>query len=131
MIYLATPYNHPDPEVREGRFRAACTIAGYFLSHGVYVFSPIAHSHSIALARDLPHDWEFWRQYDRQMLSMCSELWVVEMDGWGESVGVAAEIEIARELGLPVKFVRYQNCPVPDLVVVEEEEEERERASHA
>lgn len=129
MIYLATPYNHPDPEVREGRFQTACNVAGYFLSRGVYVFSPIAHTHSIALARNLPHDWEFWREYDRQMLAACSELWVVEMTGWRESVGVAAEIGIARELGLPVKFVRHRDHPAPDLIVVAEEE--GEEASHA
>lgn len=129
MIYLATPYNHPDPEVREGRFRTACNVAGYFFSRGVYVFSPIAHTHSIALTRDLPHDWEFWCEYDRQMLATCSELWVVEMDGWRESVGVAAEIEIARELGLLVKYVQYES-ESDDLVVVAEESKETPRAKN-
>ena len=129
MIYLTTPYNHPDPDVREGRFRAACDVAGHFLARGVYVFSPIAHTHSIALARDLPHDWEFWREYDRQMLDACSELWVVQMDGWRESVGVAAEIEIARESGLPVKYVQYES-ESGDLVVVAEESKETPRAEN-
>ena len=34
MIYLASPYSHPDPAVREFRFREACRAAGVTLSIG-------------------------------------------------------------------------------------------------
>jgi len=50
-------------------------------------------------------DWSFWREYDRAFLEMCSEVWVLTLDGWRESHGVQAEIELARELGKPVVLV--------------------------
>jgi len=104
MIYLASPYTHPDPAVREARFQAACRQAAEMLRCGIAVFSPIAHTHSIA-AYGLPLDWSFWREYDRAFLEMCSEVWVLTLDGWRESEGVQAEMAMARELGKPVVLV--------------------------
>jgi len=38
-------------------------------------------------------------------MEMCNDVVVVMLDGWRESVGVQAEIAIARELGKPVTFL--------------------------
>ncbi|MFK5165356.1 DUF1937 family protein, partial [Propionibacterium freudenreichii] len=51
---------------------------------------------------DLPTDWEFWAAYDEAILSSCISLIVLPLDGWQESKGVSAEINIARRMGLPV-----------------------------
>jgi len=104
MIYLASPYTHPDPAVREARFRAACRQAAEMVRCGIVVFSPIVHTHPLA-SHGLPQDWAFWREYDRAFLEMCSEVWVLTLDGWRESQGVQAEIELARELGKPVVLI--------------------------
>ncbi len=77
---------------------------------GKLVFSPIAHTHPIA-AYDLPGDWAFWRRYDRAMLQRCDELAVLQLDGWEESIGVQAEIAIAKDLNLPVRFITPKICP--------------------
>ena len=45
MIYLASPYSHPDPSVREQRFQNACRIAAELMRSGRIVYSPVAHSH--------------------------------------------------------------------------------------
>jgi hypothetical protein len=37
---------------------------------------------------------------------MCDEVAVLMLDGWRESIGVQAEIAIARELCKPVTFLR-------------------------
>lgn len=105
LIYLASPYSHPDPAVRLQRFETVCFVAANLMRDGVHLYSPIAHTHPIALKGELPLGWEFWEQYDRKILAACQELWVVMMDGWRESKGVAAEIKIAEEMGLPVKYV--------------------------
>ena len=110
MIYLASPYTHPDPSVREMRFRAVCRQAAEMLRCGIPVFSPIAYTHSIA-AHDLPVEWFFWERYDRVFLEICSEVWVLMLDGWRESKGVAAEIDIASELGMPVVYVEPDQMP--------------------
>ena len=105
MIYLATPYSHPDPAVMESRFDAACRIAGALIAQGEVVFSPIAMSHPIALRCDLPRGYPFWERRAREMIAHASNVLVVKMDGWLESVGIAGEIAIARELGIPVEYM--------------------------
>lgn len=104
MIYLASPYTHPDAAVRQERFEAACRAAAELIRRGHIVFSPVAHSHGIA-QHGLPVDWSFWERHDRRLLVACDELWVLKLDGWQQSRGVQAEIAIARELGKPVHFV--------------------------
>ena len=105
LIYLASPYSHPDESVRLQRFETVCFVADKLMSEGKHVFSPIAHTHPIAVKGDLPKGWDFWEEFDRKFISACGELWVVMMDGWRESKGVQAEIKIANELGIPVKYV--------------------------
>jgi hypothetical protein len=103
--YLATPYTHSDPEVVEGRFLTANKVAALLMNQGLHIYSPISHTHPIALAGDLPTTWDFWEQYDRVMLKVCSSLLIIAADGWDRSKGVKAEIEIAKEYGLPIRFV--------------------------
>ena len=102
-IYLASPYSAESAAVRQQRYEAVCAAAARMLAEGKIVFSPIAHSHPIAVAHDLPGDFAFWQ---RQCLSYldawATELWVLTLEGWEESCGVRAEIGYARELGLPV-----------------------------
>ena len=82
-------------------------MAGDMMRRGEHVFSPISHTHPIALAGDLPKGGEFWQAYDRAMLRACGKLAVLMQEGWQESVGVQAEIAIAREMGLPVEFIEH------------------------
>lgn len=104
MIYLASPYSHPDVRVRERRFREACSATARLVAAGLNVFSPIVHSHSIA-HYGLPSSWEFWSRIDREFLSRCDVMAVLMLPGWRESVGVQAEIQFAANLGLPVLYV--------------------------
>ena len=108
MIYLASPYTHDDPAVRQQRFEAACRAAATLLCRGQTVISPIAHSHAIC-AFGVPFDWRFWARHDRRYLEACDEVAVLMLDGWQASVGVQAEIAIARELGKPVTYLRVVN----------------------
>jgi nucleoside 2-deoxyribosyltransferase len=105
LVYLASPYSHPDPAVKHERFLAACRAAGSLIQQGVHVFSPIAHTHPIALACDLPGGWEFWAEYDRLMIAACDELHVLMLDGWRQSAGVQAEMLIAETLGKPIRWI--------------------------
>jgi len=104
MIYLASPYSHPDAAVRETRFRDACRAAAKLMRLGHVVFSPIAHGHCIC-EHGLPTDWRFWEPFDRSQLERCDEVVVLMLDGWRESVGVQAEIQIADEVGKPVRYL--------------------------
>ena len=106
LVYLGTPYSHPDPKVREARFQKVNKVAAKLMASGFHVFSPISHSHPIALAGDLPISWDYWSEYDRIMLSCCEMLVVLELEGWEESTGLTAEIRIARELGIHIVYMK-------------------------
>lgn len=109
MIYLASPYSHPDKTVESLRFGQVCRIAGVLMSRGFIVFSPIAQSHPIAERCNLPTTWDYWEKFDREFISASSELVVAMMPGWKESKGVTAEIGIANELGIPVSYLEVDD----------------------
>ena len=104
LIYLATPYSHPNAAVRQARFEAVNVAAAELMGQGLHIYSPISHTHHIALAGQLPLGWEYWEKYDRAILAACKEVIVLMLDGWKESKGVTAEIKIATELGLKVCY---------------------------
>ncbi len=103
MIYLASPYSHPDPMVRETRFDAACRATAALIRAGHVVFSPIVHGHPL-VGFGLPTDWAFWQRHDLEFLRRCDELLVLKIDGWKKSAGVQAEIELAAALGRRVSY---------------------------
>lgn len=105
LIYLAAPYSHPDPAVMDRRFHEINAVAAQLMQSGEFIFSPISHTHPIAMAGGLPTGWDFWEKYDRAILSACCEVRVLMLDGWRESRGVTAEIAIAIKLGLPVTYI--------------------------
>jgi nucleoside 2-deoxyribosyltransferase len=105
LIYLASPYSHPYPSVRNARFDAVCRVAAQLMSRGLLIFSPIAHSHPIACAGDLPTGFDFWERYDRAHMDACGGMIVVMMDGWETSTGVQAEIAYMRAAGKPIAYI--------------------------
>ncbi len=105
LTYLATPYTHADKAVMLKRFEVVNRVASELMRGGKLVFSPISHTHPIALAGELPTDWHFWKQYDHAVMKCCGDMVVLRQDGWRESVGVNAEIQIAQELDIPVTFI--------------------------
>lgn len=111
LIYLACPYSHPEPKIKEKRFLDVNRVAATLMKDGYYVFSPISHTHPIA-AFGLPEHWEFWKGYDEAMIKNCKAVLVVKMDGWETSTGVQAEIKIAKELGIPVGYLDFVDLAV-------------------
>jgi hypothetical protein len=105
LVYLATPYSHDDLAVRERRFAIANRVAADLMRSGVHVFSPISHTHPIAMAGELPKGWDFWEAFDRTVLAACVKVIVLRQPGWEQSTGVRAELGIAREIGLPIEFM--------------------------
>jgi len=105
-IYLATPYSHPDARVRHWRFEAVNEFAAKLMMLGYTVFSPISQSHPIAehLGPDT-ENWDFWSQQDLPWLERCDAVYVLTLDGWDMSVGVAGEIEHADRHNIPVHFI--------------------------
>lgn len=106
LIYLASPYAHPDPLVRKARYEKAVDALGQILAKGsVSVFCPIAHNHEAAIRTGLPETWEFWREVDFPLLRRSDVMVVLMIDGWEKSVGINAETREAKRCGIPVKCV--------------------------
>jgi hypothetical protein len=103
-IYLACPYMHPDKNIMQERFEKVNRLASRLIYGGLFVFSPISHTHPIAIAGQLPLGWDFWEPYDRTFIDWCDELHVFKADGWEQSKGVTAEIRIAQEQDKPVIY---------------------------
>ena len=105
-LYLACPYSDPDPKVRNQRVRQASMVAGALMRRGYIVFSAITHTHEIAEYGGIdPMDREFWLTQDRTFVEWADEIVVLMIDGWDRSIGVRREIEWARELDKPVRYI--------------------------
>jgi len=111
MIYLASPYWDPSPAVRHQRFRAACRATIKLMRAGQFVFSPVVHGHSLATF-GAPVEWDFWQPHDLEHLRRCDEVAVLTLGNWQNSLGVAAEIRRARELGKPIRHILPDDADV-------------------
>jgi len=107
MIYVAVPYSSDDPAVMQHRFNVVTKVSAALMKRGKMVFSPITHSHPIAQYLDAKTalDWKAWQKFDTKMLKCCDELYVLMLAGWLDSVGVGAEMQLARELGMKITFI--------------------------
>ena len=111
ITYFAVPYSDPDPTVRRERFHIANLAAAALIRRGIFVYSPISHTHPIAVDGALDIGWTCWRNLDLEMLRRCSRLLVLELPGWDTSVGVQAEIAEAQRLELTIHYCEpYLPC---------------------
>lgn len=105
LIYLACPYTHPDPAVRQARYEAVTQLTARLMrDEGRLVYSPITYTHDMCQRGLLPVEFEFYRAHARRMIDACDVLWVFCLDGWEESVGVREELVAAGEYGKPVHY---------------------------
>ena len=107
-IYLATPYSSSSeyPRLEEHyRFVHACEIAVKLIEQGYLVFSPIAHSHPIAVRCEIPGDHEHWKAENLAWLAWCDIVAVGMLPGWEESTGVKWEMKWAKEHEKKIRFI--------------------------
>lgn len=107
-IYLACPYTNADGKVQEERFKLATLAARQLIAQGKIVFSPLTHGHTIcgAKADELPGDFKFWQVNCLSYLNFwATDIYILMVAGWENSVGVQAELALAQEKGLPVTKV--------------------------
>lgn len=102
MIYLASPYSHPDPLIRKTRFLLAEQfVAANFPEH---IYSPIVHYHELAEKYNLNTEFTTWQTINFDMIRRADEFWILDIEGWMESKGVMAEKDFAGLCGIPVRL---------------------------
>ena len=107
LIFLAIPYSHKSARVRNRRFQHACRWTTKLLREGRLVYCPVSARHPL-VRYGLPGDFEFCKRFDKKMIGLCDELWVLMFDGWRESKGVAYEISVARRLGKKIRCISIE-----------------------
>jgi hypothetical protein len=113
FIYLACPYTSLDREVRQTRVEVASVVAAGLAVMGKAVYSPITHGHSMAqhLPTSLLADHNFWMGQCLPILAAADELWILPLQGWETSRGVAEEWAFATAHGIPVKMLNGLPAP--------------------
>ena len=105
LWYLATPYtNYPDGI--ESAWEEACRITARLILANIPVYSPIAHTHPVAIHGGIdPLDHEIWLPADEPMMHAATGLMVAMMTGWDQSYGIGVEIEAFTSAGKPVVYL--------------------------
>lgn len=103
--YLGSPYSKYPRGIGLAH-QNVCIAAGRLIAAGIAVYSPIAHTHPIALHAGMnPLDHEIWMPADQPLMDAAKGLIVLKMEGWDKSYGLAYEIEIFTAMGLPVIYM--------------------------
>lgn len=105
MIYLASPYSHPYEQIRHRRYIGAREFVYDALTKRIPVMSPIVYAHQFARDFGMAIDAASWMFFNEQFLILCDEVWVLRLQDWEKSVGVAQEIRMAEELDMNVTYV--------------------------
>lgn len=100
--YLASPYSHKNPVVKEFRELAVQYTASILTMKGYKLLEPIASCHRKSHMFDLPTGYEYWKERDRDYIARSDGVILLAIKGWKESVGVTDELEYANELGIPI-----------------------------
>lgn len=115
--YIATPYTVFIPEVLpcakelyvkeklEDRVKLAARACRRMLLQGGFPFSPIVHGHYIEVLGGGTVPYDTWMKHSFEMLRKSSAFYILTLEGWQASKGVAAEKEYAQRHGIPVGYL--------------------------
>jgi Domain of unknown function (DUF1937) len=107
LCYLATPYSK-FPSGIHCAFVEASIFAARLLALGVKVYSPIAHTHPLAIYGNIdPLDHDIWLPFDAAMMDASEALLIAEMPGWQTSKGIKHEIDYFTDAGKDIHFLPY------------------------
>lgn len=93
FYYLACPYSHEIPAVRDLRVEQSRLAQAALLEIGIMTYNPISHTHELVkYLRGNPSGYDFWHKMDEQFLKSCEGILVMQLDGWERSKGILGEL---------------------------------------
>lgn len=102
LVYVASPYSKYMWGL-DGATKDISLVTGRLILKGLNVYSPIAHTHTIAINSGIdPLDHAIWMKFDEAMMKKSDALLVCQMAGWKESYGVSYEIEYFDKMNRPI-----------------------------
>jgi Domain of unknown function (DUF1937) len=109
--FLATPYSKY-PYGIEAAFRLAAFNRGVLLKAGIACFSPIVHSHPVAVECGLdPFDHSIWLPSEEPILRMAKGLIMLRAESWEISHGMGIERDLFIAAGKPVIYMDPGKVP--------------------
>lgn len=109
--YLATPYSKY-PQGLEAAHKLACEQAAFLIAAKIPVYSPIAHTHPIAVYGDMdPFDHGIWLPADEPLMKAAMGLIVLRAIGWDKSFGISEEIKAFNAAGKPLIYMDPNMLP--------------------
>lgn len=105
LVYIASPYSNV--EDKENLMKTVAYYSGKYMKEhpGEYAITGLVHHYACQEHADLGTDWNFWKNFCVEFLRKFDKLVVLKIEGWDKSRGVAAEIELASILNIPIEFI--------------------------
>lgn len=111
MIYLATPYWHPEQDIRDERTLKAKLLTRSFMRRGLPAYSPIVHGRAMEEGlTQLPFSNDEWVTFDFLYIKSASYILVCQIDGWQQSKGIQREVEFCSTNNIPVLMLGRTEC---------------------
>lgn len=108
FYYLASPYSHDDPQVRDIRAAEVNRYAGLLMAQGVYCIPTIYLTHENAKRFGLPTDHVWWIGFNKALIDPSAGMIIAQLPGWDESKGIVQEINYCRSVGKPVTMMHVK-----------------------
>lgn len=103
--YLASPYTHADPFVREQRYLRALEVLKCLTLSGLTYYSPVVHFHPLAKLYGLAADHPEFYRHGLKMLDGSVGMDVLRLEGWHLSRGIKAEVTRAASQGKSITYI--------------------------
>lgn len=105
-VFIISPYTDDDFDVTNRRALEADIYVGELIRQGKVCYSTISAIHHLLYLTELPGTWVYWRMHCEVMMMHATEVHVLCLDGWEQSEGVQAEIEIAKTFNKKITYVK-------------------------
>jgi hypothetical protein len=119
LIYIASPYSHEDKKIVKKNWETVTKYVAGIVSEGHVAISPITYGHVLLDWKEMPSDWDFWKNFCLTILNKCDKMIVLKMDGWDVSRGVSEEIEWAKENSIPIEWIEVEKEEVTKNIKLE------------
>lgn len=109
--YLASPYSKYEHGI-VAAWEDICEQAALLIKAGIPIYSPIAHTHPIAVHGEIdPYAHSIWLPADLPLMQAAEGLIVCMMPGWKESYGISEEIKEFEKAGKPIIYMSPDTIP--------------------
>lgn len=98
MIYIASPYSSPIPEITLTRVQRVTQFVDLLISQGEIAFSPIVYCHPISQRVNVGTTATDWHAFNMSILRRCDAAYFLRLPGWEKSQGMETERKVCRVL---------------------------------